>query len=323
MLTYVINTSENETFDSSKLFELAGYSKIRWIQCSLKDIPKCVDLISEKQNSVIADDFRIAVIVDFFGFDKIRIPYGRRGYVSDEGVDMGLYMPYIEVYLLDNLMLQLENKELYASDFDIYYVQNEKSERYELFNSATDQIKKILEGSGNKRVPSDEEIELLADRMVSDLEVDGLIKKMEKKKNGERDCEDLSEEEFQEKQKKEKLKKKAEVLLSRQTKEDLALYTSFKLYCSPNISLEFPLKDYPYGALEMCFDRFWDAFRDQCLPGIRDLDISGWDEGRRQSRNVFQSGKSRWWSWLRQRALHRSCGRVEAFIRHSRAFREG
>ena len=128
MLTYVINTSENKTFDSSKLFELAGYSKIRWLQCSLNDIQKCVLHISEKQNSIIADDFRIAVIVDFYGFDKIRIPYGRRGFANDEGVDMSLYMPYIEVYLLDNLILKLENKDLYASDFEIYYVQNEKSE---------------------------------------------------------------------------------------------------------------------------------------------------------------------------------------------------
>jgi len=33
MITYVINTSENKTFDSEKLFDLAGYNKIRWIQC--------------------------------------------------------------------------------------------------------------------------------------------------------------------------------------------------------------------------------------------------------------------------------------------------
>ena len=81
MLTYVINTSENKTFDSSKLFELAGYSKIRWLQCSLNDIQKCVLHISEKQNSIIADDFRIAVIVDFYGFDKMdfrRCPHAVR-----------------------------------------------------------------------------------------------------------------------------------------------------------------------------------------------------------------------------------------------------
>ena len=130
MITYVINTSENKTFDSSRLFELAGYSRIRWIQSSFNDISKCVEYISERQNNIIADDFRIAVIIDFYGFDRIRIPYGRRGFADDDGVDMSLYMPYLEVYLLDNLIMKLELKELYASDFEIYYVQSEKSEIY-------------------------------------------------------------------------------------------------------------------------------------------------------------------------------------------------
>ena len=78
MITYVINTSENKTFDSGMLFDLAGYSKIRWLYSPLNEIEKCAEKIYEKQNVLGAERFRIAVIVDFFGFDRIRIPYGQR-----------------------------------------------------------------------------------------------------------------------------------------------------------------------------------------------------------------------------------------------------
>ena len=273
MLTYVINTSENKTFDSSKLFELAGYSKIRWVQCSLNDISRCVEHISEKQNSIIADDFRIAVIVDFYGFDKIRIPYGRRGFANDEGVDMSLYMPYIEVYLLDNLILKLESRDLYAKDFEIYYVQSEKSERYELFKSASVQIKQILNGSEGMRMPSDEELLLIADREITDKEAElALAKEQKKEKNISEDSlkqEDLGKEtpltasEIQIKRKDEISNKKVELLCERKTPDELAFYSSFRLYCTPSISLEFPLIDFPYGSLEMNFDEFWDAFRNR------------------------------------------------------------
>lgn len=284
MLTYVINTSENKTFDSSRLFELAGYSKIRWIQCTLNDIPKCVEHISERQNNIISDDFRIAVIVDFYGFDRIRIPYGRRGFTSDEGVDMSLYMPYIEVYLLDKLILQLENRELFAKDFEVYYVQNEKSERYELFKNASTQIKKILEGSAGRRDPSAEDIEVIADRSISDDEIDAIISRekllAEKQRRRELlsvtsdeeefaemvaadagDDDDIVDTEYQKRRQRERISKKVELLLSQKTPEELALYSSFTLYCTPNTSLEFPLNEYPYGSPEMTFEEFWDAFR--------------------------------------------------------------
>lgn len=262
MLTYVINTSENKTFDSSRLFELAGYSRIRWMQCSLNDIPKCVEYISERQNNIIADDFRIAVIIDFYGFDKIRIPYGRKGFISDEGVDMSLYMPYLEVYLLDNLVLPLENKELFAKDFEIYYVQNEKSERYEIFNSAPTQIRQILSGGAGKHYPSEDELKAIADREISDGEIDVHISES---KNGSKKSSsaDSDAPKNDEDERNEILAKKVEILNQRKDFEDLALYSSFVLYCTPNISLEFQLKDYPYGALEMTFDRFWDVFRER------------------------------------------------------------
>ena len=201
MLTYVINTSENKTFDSSKLFDLAGYTKIRWMQCSLHEVKKCAEEIYEKQNNLGADKFRIAVIVDFYGFDRIRIPYGRRGFGSDNGVDMSIYMPYIEVFLMDNLIAYLENRELFTSDFEVYYVQNEKSERYELFDSAKSQIVQVLSG-GNK------------------------VKSVENAEG-----------------------------------EDV--FNSFSLYCTPDVTLEFELTDYPYGSTEMTFSEFWLAFRDR------------------------------------------------------------
>ena len=134
MLTYVINTSENKSFDSEKLFNLAGYSKIRWMSCTLDNIKTCAESIYEKQNVLGADLFRIAVIVDFYSFDRIRMPYGRRGFGQDYGVDLSLYMPYIEVFLLDNLVGYLEKKDLCSSDFEIYYIQNEKCEQYELLD---------------------------------------------------------------------------------------------------------------------------------------------------------------------------------------------
>ncbi len=146
MLTYVINTSENRPFDSTLLFDLSGYNKIRWMQCPLDKIGDCVDEIYVKQNVLGADKFRIAVIVDFYSFDKIRLPYGRKGYGLEVGVDLGLYLPYIEVYLLDNLRLPLEKRDLYSSDFEVYYIQNEKSERYELFENAENQLETVLSG---------------------------------------------------------------------------------------------------------------------------------------------------------------------------------
>ena len=158
MLTYVINTSENKTFDSSTLFELTGYNKIRWLHSSIDEITSCAESICEKQNVLGAEDFRVAVIVDFYNFDKIRMPYGRRGFIEDEGVDLSVYMPYIEAYLLDNLVVYLEKKELYASDFEIYYVLNEKSERFELFDNARGQLEQILKGDEPAAVYTTEEM---------------------------------------------------------------------------------------------------------------------------------------------------------------------
>ena len=233
MLTYVINTSENKSFDSKKLFDLAGYSKICWMNYSLNNIKTCAESIYEKQNVLGADLFRIAVIVDFYSFDRIRMPYGRRGFGQDCGVDMSLYMPYIEVFLMDNLVGYLEQKDICSSDFEVYYVQNEKCEQYELLDSAQDQLRQILHGS---------DLAFSKTRTVQRL-VEPEIPEGGRPPRCE---ENLCDPE----------KPQVEVV---EEVEDY--YRSFTLYCTSNVSLTFHMLDYPYGAEEMTFQQFWNAFR--------------------------------------------------------------
>ncbi len=236
MLTYVINTSENKTFDTDKLFELAGYNKIRWHNCKLNEIKRIAEHIHEKQNVLGADNFRIAVLVDFFNFDRIRVPYGRKGYGVEVGVDMTLYMPYIEMYLLDNLMGYLEKRDLVASDFEIYYIQNDKCEHYDLLDSAEIQLHQILEGTdfaySAKRIVKTEIGEVIpAEGRPPKYEEN--LTKIEKKYKEEEITEDY--------------------------------YREFSLYCTSDVSLIFKLTDYPYGADEMTFRQFWNAFRQRLV----------------------------------------------------------
>lgn len=142
MLTYVINTSENKIFDSNLLFELAGYNKIRWMHCSLDKVKECAIEICDKQNVLGADAFRIAVIVDFYCFDRIRRPYGYSGYTEDLGVDLCLYYPYIETYLSDHLLSHLDRNNLHAATCEIYYIQNEKNDKYSNIANRKEQLKK-------------------------------------------------------------------------------------------------------------------------------------------------------------------------------------
>ena len=148
MITYVINTSENRTFESDTLFDVAGYNKIRWMKCRLNEIKRCALEIYEKQNVLAAEQFRVAVIVDFYGFDRIRTPYGKEGYGEEKGVDLSLYMPYIEMFLADNLIATLERQEMVAADYEVFYVQSSKFERYECLDNAEEQLRYILSGVG-------------------------------------------------------------------------------------------------------------------------------------------------------------------------------
>jgi len=234
MITYVINTSENKTFDSEKLFDLAGYNKIRWIQCSMSEIESCARTIYEKQNVLGADLFRIAVIVDFYSFDKIRPPYGRRGYGAETGVDMSLYMPYIEIYLLDNLIGFLERRDMLASDFEVYYVQNEKCDRYELLDSAEEQLSQIFSGK---------ESEFAFSKTVT-------TERLEKKPIPPEGRPPLNE--LTERPEKIDYEKIVETVEEK-------YYRSFVLYCTENVSLEFKMADYPYGTDEMTFSQFFKA----------------------------------------------------------------
>ena len=258
MLTYVINTSENKTFDSDRLFDLAGYNKIRWHNCLLSDIKQCAQEIFEKQNILGADRFRIAVLIDFYGFDRVRVPYGRLGFGGESGVDISLYMPYIEAYLMDNLIAYLELRELYAEDFEIYYVQNSKLERYEFVQGAEEQLKQVIggldviEGSKDAALLKVEELK----KQKEELDGDKKSRKKDKSKDG--GAEDAPAVRYDDEVEEELVVPEA---------QDLVEYSSFSLYCTPSVSLKFYLKDYPYGSTQMTLVQFFEALRDRM--GVR------------------------------------------------------
>lgn len=251
MLTYVINTSENKTFDSGRLFELAGYNKIRWMHCSLNSIATCAKEIYEKQNFLGADAFRVAVLVDFFGYNRIRPPYGRGelGYGSEEkGVEFSLYLPYIEAYLIDNLFNPLNRKEVYSSSFEVYYIQNGKYERFVNLGNAETQLSTILSGKPgcDRPIPEIPVVKNTDEEFEEDEETNEKSKKR-KKKAGEQD----SGEE----------KKQEDVLPPAVT--DPTPYTTYSLYCTETVSLDLKLTDYPYGISgdAMNFRDFFKAFQ--------------------------------------------------------------
>ncbi len=258
MLTYVINTSENRTLDSDKLFELAGYSRIHWMNCRLNEIDQCAKYIFEKQNVLGADDFRIAVLVDFFGFDRVRPPYGRaNGYRREKGVDISLYLPYIEVYLLDNLMGYLESRDLRAVDFDVYYVQNSKLERYDFLENSEKQLRQILRGVNL----TDEGLPVIDPESGEKFEGEFWPD------SGEDEPAETGKTEFadddEETDKKEDEVSEEEKVDAYGDRKDEPKYNTFELYCTPNLSLTFSLHKYPYGSLEMTFRRFMKAFEER------------------------------------------------------------
>ena len=146
MFTYVINTSENRTFDNDLLFRLSGYNKIRWMECKLNNITDCIKEISDRQNVLGADDYRVAVIIDFYPYDRIRAPYGMKGYVEEEGVDMSLYLPYIEAYLTDKFINELIGKEIPPSSFEVYYAHSGDHHSFSVLANEREQIRQILFG---------------------------------------------------------------------------------------------------------------------------------------------------------------------------------
>lgn len=155
MLTYVINTSGNKTFESDRLFEMAGYHKIRWINCSLSEIEQYGKMICEKQSVLGAGSFRIAVLIDFYEFDRLRVPYARQELGKADGVDVEIYVPYIEAYLTDRLQRQLDRNELRAADFEVFYIQNMEWENLSNIHNAKEQAARILEGCEDKATAED------------------------------------------------------------------------------------------------------------------------------------------------------------------------
>lgn len=148
MITYVINTSENKTFDTEKLFSLVGYTKIVWMNVSLDEIEKCTEKIYDRQNVLGADQFRIAIIVDFYNFKHIKLPYAETGFSRDleeKGVHISLYYPFIECYIIDHLFDKLASKNIFPVQRDIFYVQNIGCEPLEHIANEYQQLSNVLE----------------------------------------------------------------------------------------------------------------------------------------------------------------------------------
>lgn len=245
MFTYVINTSENKTFDSDRLFDLAGYNKISWMNCSLNELGNCAKEILNRQNVLVAEEFCVAVIVDFFGFDRIRAPYGRNGFGKENGVDLSLYTPYIEAYITDNIIAYLEKYELFAKKYEVYYVQSEKYEKYSNLDNAKEQLKLILSGKSEAaeaiRAPIDDIVNARTKDAASD-------KSLEREKKDELFAQ-----------------------IKAETEQEYTPYKTFTLYCTPHVSLDFNIADYPYGTPEqsLTFDDFYAAFGER--KGVRQV----------------------------------------------------
>ncbi len=120
MITYVINTSENRTLNSNLLFELAGYKKIHWMYAPLKEIESCAETIIADQNKLIEDTLRIAVIVDFYGYNRIRLPFEK----DASKVHVDIYKPFLELYLTDYLYNKVQKRGCRVAACEVYYIQN-------------------------------------------------------------------------------------------------------------------------------------------------------------------------------------------------------
>lgn len=228
MLTYVINTSENKTFDCDTLFKLSGYNKICWMYCRLDNVSTCTRDICARQNVLGAEPFRIVVLVDFYGFDRLRKPYGcgERGYDDDSGVDLCLYYPFIEVFLTDNLFNELKKHNLSPASNEVYYIQNESSDR--IFNNISDrrrQLRKMFFPDTDE-VCSDGEREAAepADG-VNDVALVQLNNNTDSPMQPELD----------------------EDAAAQHPHDTDTRYAKFYLHCTPDISLPFAVSEYPYG----------------------------------------------------------------------------
>ena len=258
MVTYVINTSENKTFDSDQLFRLVGYNKIEWLNCALNRVEDCVDFIKNKQGAIEAEEFRIAVLIDFYGFDRIRSPYGRMGYGHDEGVECSLYLPYIEAFLKDNLLYMLEKQEYYAAQCDVFYIKSGNFEVIENIDNLESQVYQILSPVESSFVEKrktyvEQEEAIYIDDNGKIYTADAY----EKAKKEINELDNLLAETESAKEKEailEKIQKRIDFVdnvrpntrkVRKMVEEEV--YSAFSLYCTRHLSLEFNIKDFPYG----------------------------------------------------------------------------
>ncbi len=261
MVTYVINTSENKTFDSDQLFRLVGYNKIQWLNCRLNRVEDCVDFIKNKQGAIEAEEFRIAVLIDFLGYDRIRTPYGRKGYGKDEGVECSLYLPYIEAYLKDRLLYVLEKQEYYPAECDVFYIKSGNFEVIENIDNLEEQVNQIVSPVENSFVEIRKSYVLEDKRVYIDDE--GKIYSEEDYLDAKEEIDELNKLLIEAESK----KSKAEILEKLQAKIDFVdnvrpnvkvvrtvreepVYTQFSLYCTKTLSLEYNVVDFPYGLVE-------------------------------------------------------------------------
>ncbi|MBR2987850.1 MAG: hypothetical protein IKC63_07500 [Clostridia bacterium] len=120
MITYVINTSKSTTLNSNLLFDLAGYKRIHWLFSSLDEISACADRIVADQNKLIEDELRVAVILDFHGYDKVRLPHDD----DPDKVHLDVYKPYLLAHLVKNLFQKIQKRGCRIASSEVFYIQN-------------------------------------------------------------------------------------------------------------------------------------------------------------------------------------------------------
>ncbi len=285
MITYVINTSENKTLDSDQLFKLGGYNKIRWMNYGLNELEKCADEICEKQTILGADDFRIAILVDFYGFDRVRSVYGSQGYSPIEsGVDLSVYFPLLEAYIVDHLFSGIQRKELYVQEKHIFYIQDDNHDSFNVIDNLEEQIEYILEPEEDS-VTEVISVKMPRSELESSRQVRNEKEELKREMTDEerqaviseyndriKELTDLPEEKLIERQKKldEEVRDELEKADRRGgvQKEEIYVdvpckrYSRFKLHCTKSLSLDICLTDYPYTNKKgLSFHEFYLAFK--------------------------------------------------------------
>ncbi len=284
MLTYVINTSENKTLESDPLFKLVGYNKIRWMNYGLRDLEECADEICERQTMLGAEDFRIVLLIDFYGFDRVRTFYGAEGYSSVEaGVDLSIYFPLLEAYMVDHLFSRIRRKDLIVQEKHVFYIQGDKNDGFNVLENKEEQLEYILEPEedsvteivNNKVLRSEFEkkqqkkIEReLAKKELTEEERRSIISEYDEKL---RELADLSQEEILEQQEEttrilqqeadeeeERAEETEELYVDLPSKR----YSRFSLHCTKRLSLDIKISDYPYTNRKgLTFHEFYLAFK--------------------------------------------------------------